>query len=309
VVFTRRQCEILERAAGGLSDKEIARDLGLSTHTVRSHLQRLYQTQRLANRAEAVAAYVEGRESRDDAPLDDTPLDDAAPSEVPQPRPLRGSPEWRVALFGGLMGAALVVFTIAAWAGPPRATAALSSAASEHLSSPSAAPSTPSPAATPVRNATPARAATQKPLGVVTPSPVTAPPLAAATRSVPAAPIEVVPATSQLSLINQERAAAALPPVTWNECLGRVASGEAQRLAEQGYLSKAAGTTAAAGCRAGLVPAESLAYWTGISDSQVNQVLTANPVDRAVLLGPYHNAGAYWAVSSGGVAFLALEFA
>ena len=54
---TARQGQILELAAQGQSDKEIAVALGISVHTVRSHLQRLYRTHGLTNRAEAVAAW------------------------------------------------------------------------------------------------------------------------------------------------------------------------------------------------------------------------------------------------------------
>src|SRR5438874_10248537 len=59
---TDRQQQILDLAARGQSDKEIALGLGISVHTVRSHLQRLYRAQGLVNRAEAVAAWA-GRES------------------------------------------------------------------------------------------------------------------------------------------------------------------------------------------------------------------------------------------------------
>ncbi len=54
---TPRQVQILELASQGQSDKEIAIALGISIHTVRSHLQRLYRTHGLTNRAEAVATF------------------------------------------------------------------------------------------------------------------------------------------------------------------------------------------------------------------------------------------------------------
>src|SRR5256714_1222462 len=61
---TPRQVQILELASQGQSDKEIAIALGISIHTVRSHLQRLYRTHGLTNRAEAVATFA----SRDTPP-------------------------------------------------------------------------------------------------------------------------------------------------------------------------------------------------------------------------------------------------
>ena len=39
--WSDRQQQILEQAAQGRSDKEIALALGISVHTVRTHLQRL----------------------------------------------------------------------------------------------------------------------------------------------------------------------------------------------------------------------------------------------------------------------------
>jgi DNA-binding CsgD family transcriptional regulator len=52
-----RVVEILDLAALGLSDKEIARRLGLAHRTVRSHLERLYADTGAAGRTEAVAAW------------------------------------------------------------------------------------------------------------------------------------------------------------------------------------------------------------------------------------------------------------
>jgi DNA-binding CsgD family transcriptional regulator len=55
---SQRQEEILRLVAAGLSDKEIAAQLNVSPHTVRSHLQRLYRERGFRNRAEAVAAWL-----------------------------------------------------------------------------------------------------------------------------------------------------------------------------------------------------------------------------------------------------------
>jgi DNA-binding NarL/FixJ family response regulator len=56
--ITRRQREILELAAGGLTDKEIAHRLGISMATVRTHLQRLYRANGFRNRADAIAHWM-----------------------------------------------------------------------------------------------------------------------------------------------------------------------------------------------------------------------------------------------------------
>jgi DNA-binding CsgD family transcriptional regulator len=49
-----RECEILERLAAGRSNKEIARDLGISPNTVKTHVARLYQKLDVQRRVQAV---------------------------------------------------------------------------------------------------------------------------------------------------------------------------------------------------------------------------------------------------------------
>ncbi|MHB8613350.1 MAG: response regulator transcription factor [Candidatus Dormibacteraceae bacterium] len=56
-----RQRDILDLASRGLTDKEIAAQLGLSVHTVRTHLGRVYRENKLHNKAEAVAAWLSSR--------------------------------------------------------------------------------------------------------------------------------------------------------------------------------------------------------------------------------------------------------
>ncbi len=55
---TPRQQEILKLLAVGLSDHEIARKLGISHATLRSHLARLFQKYQFRNRTQAVAAWL-----------------------------------------------------------------------------------------------------------------------------------------------------------------------------------------------------------------------------------------------------------
>jgi len=56
--FSRREVEILHLIAGDFSDKEIAVTLGMSPHTLRTHLSRLYRRHRVHSRAAAVAAWL-----------------------------------------------------------------------------------------------------------------------------------------------------------------------------------------------------------------------------------------------------------
>jgi DNA-binding NarL/FixJ family response regulator len=59
--LTRREAEVLELVAAGLSNREIAERLTLSVNTVRSHLQTLSTKLRASTRAKMVAsAWVAG---------------------------------------------------------------------------------------------------------------------------------------------------------------------------------------------------------------------------------------------------------
>jgi DNA-binding CsgD family transcriptional regulator len=56
--LSTREETILRLIAAGRSDKQIARELRISVHTVRTHLDRIYSRNGLHNRAEAVAAWL-----------------------------------------------------------------------------------------------------------------------------------------------------------------------------------------------------------------------------------------------------------
>ncbi len=62
IEFPPRQCEILALLADGLADKEIAARLGLSTRTIRTHLERLYSRYGIHSRSAAVALWFRGGE-------------------------------------------------------------------------------------------------------------------------------------------------------------------------------------------------------------------------------------------------------
>lgn len=55
VLLTPRETEVLAAAAQGMSNKEIARDLGISLHTVKFHLESLTRKLDAQGRTEAVA--------------------------------------------------------------------------------------------------------------------------------------------------------------------------------------------------------------------------------------------------------------
>lgn len=52
--LSKRELHVLKQVAGGLSNKQIARLLGISEKTVRNHLSRTFSKLRAANRTEAV---------------------------------------------------------------------------------------------------------------------------------------------------------------------------------------------------------------------------------------------------------------
>jgi DNA-binding NarL/FixJ family response regulator len=53
--LTAREVDVLRRVAGGLSNHDIAVDLGLSDHTVRRHLQNIFAKLGVSSRAAATA--------------------------------------------------------------------------------------------------------------------------------------------------------------------------------------------------------------------------------------------------------------
>ena len=57
-MLTPRETEIAGLLAAGSTDKEIGGKLGISEHTVNSHLRRLFAKLRVNNRVGAAVAYV-----------------------------------------------------------------------------------------------------------------------------------------------------------------------------------------------------------------------------------------------------------
>ncbi len=54
-ILTPREVEILTALGEGLSNKEVARELGISAHTVKFHLETIFRKLNVTSRAEAVA--------------------------------------------------------------------------------------------------------------------------------------------------------------------------------------------------------------------------------------------------------------
>ena len=115
--------------------------------------------------------------------------------------------------------------------------------------------------------------------------------------------------SGQLGLINQDRAAAGLPPLRWNACLAAIAVQNAARMAAQGFISHVNGVTIDLGCHLGLHAGENVGYISsGINDAQMNAMFMASPEHRANILGPYRYVGSAWMVAPNGSAYVAVEF-
>jgi uncharacterized protein YkwD len=126
---------------------------------------------------------------------------------------------------------------------------------------------------------------------------------------VPPATANVAIGTGQWGLINQDRQAAGLAPLQWSPCLAAVATGQAARMAAQGYISHANGRSLDLACGLGPRTGENIGYQGGgVKDASMNTWFMGDPPHRANILGPYHFVGVAWVIAPSGTAYLAVEF-
>jgi uncharacterized protein YkwD len=174
----------------------------------------------------------------------------------------------------------------------PTFTASKSSVALVFEGSRSGANLRPSPTPTPIPSSAPARpASAAAPVRTVAPS--------------------IVIGSTQQALINRDRAAAGLGPLTWSSCLRSVAASNAARLSRQGWVPPyhTNGPSLDLGCHLGNRAGENVGYWSGgINDSQLNTMFMNSADHRANIMGPYHYVATAWAVASNGSAYIAVEF-
>ncbi|MEX0319463.1 MAG: LuxR C-terminal-related transcriptional regulator [Ruegeria sp.] len=62
--LSRRERTLLEALSKGRTNRELSKELGISTNTVKFHLSNLYEKLGVRNRAQAIAFYYAARESR-----------------------------------------------------------------------------------------------------------------------------------------------------------------------------------------------------------------------------------------------------
>ena len=125
------------------------------------------------------------------------------------------------------------------------------------------------------------------------------------------APVPIVIGSYQQSLINHDRAAAGLGPLTWNSCLASVASANAVRLSRQGWVQPyhTNGPSLDLGCHLGNQAGENVGWWSGgVNDPQLNTMFMNSPEHRANIMGPYHYVATAWATAANGAAYIAVEF-
>jgi uncharacterized protein YkwD len=148
------------------------------------------------------------------------------------------------------------------------------------------------------------------------PSPSAAPtttsnaPVASRPAPPPSRPSIVIGSQQQV-LINRDRAAVGLPPLTWSSCLHNVAVSNAARLSRQGWVPPyhTNGPSVDLGCRLGNQAGENVGYWSGgINDPQLNAMFWASPEHHANIVGPYRYVATAWAVAPNGYAYVAVEF-
>ena len=60
-VLTHREQDVLEKLAGGLSNREIATSCAISVETVRSHLKHIYEKLQVHSATEAVAYFYQNK--------------------------------------------------------------------------------------------------------------------------------------------------------------------------------------------------------------------------------------------------------
>lgn len=127
--------------------------------------------------------------------------------------------------------------------------------------------------------------------------------------SPPPPPPSIVVVTTQQALINRDRAAHGLAPLTWSSCLYNVALSNARRMAAQEYISHTNGVYSDLACGIGHQSAENVGFWSaGINDVAINNLFMASADHRANILGPYHYVATAWAIGANGYGYIAVEF-
>jgi uncharacterized protein YkwD len=145
------------------------------------------------------------------------------------------------------------------------------------------------------------------PVKAAAPVKATAPVRAAA----PVRSAAIVTVSTQQALINRDRAAHGLRPLSWSSCLASVAYSNAVRISKQGTnITHTNGPTRDLGCGLGSHAGENIGWWSGgINDTQLNTMFMNSPDHRANILSPYyHYVATAWVRGANGYGYIAVEF-
>jgi uncharacterized protein YkwD len=128
-------------------------------------------------------------------------------------------------------------------------------------------------------------------------------------RPAPPPPPAIVIGSTQQALINSDRRAAGLPPLSWSGCLAGIAASWAAYMARTGVFQHGPGVSQDFGCGLGSQQTgENIAWMTGgPNDVQANTMFMNSPEHRANILGPYRFVGTAWA-SANGKSYIVEEF-
>ena len=140
-------------------------------------------------------------------------------------------------------------------------------------------------------------------------APAPAPKAAPVTRSAAAPPITI--GSYQQTLINKDRVAHGLRPLSWSSCLATIARSNAVRISYQGKnISHTNGPTRDLGCHLGYHAGENIGWYSaGINDTWANNAFMASPDHRANILSPYyHYVATSWVKGANGYGYIAVEF-
>lgn len=66
--FSRRELDVLELVSTGMTNTQVADQLGLTVHAIKFHLASIYRKLGVANRTEAAVAYTVGEAHANGAP-------------------------------------------------------------------------------------------------------------------------------------------------------------------------------------------------------------------------------------------------
>jgi uncharacterized protein YkwD len=129
--------------------------------------------------------------------------------------------------------------------------------------------------------------------------------------SAPVRSAAIVIGSTQQALINRDRAAHGLRPLSWSSCLASIAYSNAVRISKQGTsITHTNGPTRDLGCGLGYHAGENIGWWSGgINDAQLNTMFMNSPDHRANILSPYyHYVATSWVRGANGYGYIAVEF-